>query len=136
MPSSDYEILIKTTVSRKNPSESMPRKKDRPSKMIEVFSYCKPQGKQLKELKRKEAMDRQAVSMAISPTDRLAMLDAAFGVGCGAQRERSRLHRKIEKAKEVAANPVKVEKVNPKTEREIRIEKQKRKEQHDKAKKA
>jgi len=136
MPSSDYETLIKTTVSRKNPAEGLPRKKDRPSKMVEVLSFCKPHGKELQALKRKEAMDRQAVSMAISPVDRLVILDSAFGVGCGAQRERARLARKIAKAKELAANPIEVKKVSPKTERELRLEKQKKKEAHDKTKKA
>lgn len=49
------------------------------------------------EEKRAEAAERQAARDARSPQQQIAVLDARFGVGQGAVKERAKLQKQIEK---------------------------------------
>jgi len=46
---------------------------------------------QLKEIKRKEAMERKATTDKLSAKEKLTRLDKRLGVGIGAKKERTRL---------------------------------------------
>ena len=47
-----------------------------------------------KQLRQKEAIERQAIASTRTPAERLAILDAKLGVGKGAKRERAKLEGK------------------------------------------
>lgn len=47
------------------------------------------------EERKKEALDRQALAASRPPQEQLAQLDAAFGVGAGAKRERAKLKERL-----------------------------------------
>lgn len=51
-----------------------------------------------KEARREEAMARQAAYAELSPKQKLAALDAKFGKGLGAARERARIEASMKKA--------------------------------------
>lgn len=52
-----------------------------------------------KEARRTRAAERAAAGATRTPSDRLAALDARFGPGCGATRERARLMALIKNGK-------------------------------------
>lgn len=52
----------------------------------------------LKEMRRKDAEERQAAYDKLSPKERLARLDAKFGAGKGAKKERAKLAKRLAKA--------------------------------------
>lgn len=57
-----------------------------------------------KRIERQEgAKARKALSDLLTPKERLARLDAAFGVGQGAQKERAKLERLLKNPKQVQA---------------------------------
>ena len=59
--------------------------------------------KKFREVRRKGALERQAERAARTPQQQLAKLDAMFGSGLGATKERAKLAKLIEGKKEVEA---------------------------------
>jgi len=93
-------------------------------------SFGKLYGKARLKQKQDEAKYRQAQMDEITPAQRLAHMDNAFGKGIGAQRERKRLQALIDNA----GKKVEAVKVAPTEAKAERKEKQKKKEKHDKNK--
>lgn len=67
----------------------------------------KPITKSIRAKRRAEAEKMNAANALLSPTQKIAKLDARLGVGVGATKERARLARQIEEAKN--PKPKKVE---------------------------
>lgn len=84
-----------------------------------------------KELKRKDAAERQAKYDVLTPQHIINLLDSAFGVGCGAAKQRARLNKKLQLVAVVAANQLALKEL---PEKELPAEKEEKKKYRKKAK--